>query len=394
MKLCFLILTCIAEDQYANSMMHDSNLTYKVLLHRAPMRHRKLPQVRPNQIHRVYCKSTATTMTNASDAIFSGPITLQDRISKSKPLAAILLDLLVEFIVSHLMKKFPTELYLLSIGVIHRILCYQKRYRVRLAYPWKELWAALISLLKFIVNQEPNLVKKCNIFNLAIQIINIFNLFITYGDTFLATTNSYDELYYELNREEKAFTELHAMGKPECRMCPMTANRLTNNVRALSAVLRFSHMTDCEYKDDVLKLMSSLVNILAIIKHFQNKIKDWLAEQNLSTPSEEQVLEVVRRNYDLTLKLQDSLDHYERYVERPKHIQFFTNMVREVVLDTRKQVYVSLTRPADGGRRRLSPFLGVCSANALTTILFLFLPRQAFARWSKRRSRTRCAAAA
>lgn len=151
-------------------------------------------------------------MTNALDAIFR-PITLQDRISKSKPLAAILLDLLVEFIVSHLMKKFPTELYLLSIGVIHRILCYQKRYRVRLAYPWKELWAALISLLKFIVNQEPNLVKKCNIFNLAIQIINIFNLFITYGDTFLATTNSYDELYYELNREEKAFTELHAMGK-------------------------------------------------------------------------------------------------------------------------------------------------------------------------------------
>lgn len=110
------------------------------------------------------------------------------------------------------MKKFPTEQYLLSIGVIHRILCYQKRYRVRLVYPWKELWAALISLLKFIVNQEPNLVKKCNIFNLAIQIINIFNLFITYGDTFLATTNSYDELYYELNREEKAFTELHAMG--------------------------------------------------------------------------------------------------------------------------------------------------------------------------------------
>lgn len=45
LKLCLLILTCIAEDQYANSMMHDSNLTYKVLLHRAQMRHRKLPQV-------------------------------------------------------------------------------------------------------------------------------------------------------------------------------------------------------------------------------------------------------------------------------------------------------------------------------------------------------------
>ena len=47
----------------------------------------------------------------------------------------------------------------------------------------------------------------------SMQVVNIFNLFITYGDTFLATTNSYDELYYELNREEKVFTELHAMGK-------------------------------------------------------------------------------------------------------------------------------------------------------------------------------------
>lgn len=109
-----------------------------------------------------------------------------------------------------------------------------------------------------------------------------------------------------------------------------------------TAVLRFSLMSDCEYKEDVLKLMNSLVNILAIVKHFQNKIKDWLACQGLSTPTEEQVLEVVRKNYDLTLKLQDSLDHYERYNERPKHVQFFTNMVRDVVIDTRKQVYASI----------------------------------------------------
>lgn len=48
---------------------------------------------------------------------------------------------------------------------------------------------------------------------ICFQVVNIFNLFITYGDTFLATTNSYDELYYELNREEKVFGEIHAMGK-------------------------------------------------------------------------------------------------------------------------------------------------------------------------------------
>lgn len=41
-KLCFLILTCVSEDQYANSLMHDVNLVFKVQLQRLPMRHRKL----------------------------------------------------------------------------------------------------------------------------------------------------------------------------------------------------------------------------------------------------------------------------------------------------------------------------------------------------------------
>lgn len=306
LKLCFLILTCISEDQYANSMMHDANLTFKVLLHRTQMRHRKL--------------------TN-------------ERISKSQPLAATLLDLLVEFIVSHLFKKFPMELYLLCIGIIHRVLCYQKRFRVRLIYPWKELWAALIGLLKFIVYQEQNLVKKCNIFHLSVQVINIFNLFITYGDTFLATTNSYDELYYELNREEKVFSEIHAM------------------------VLRYTTITDCEYKEDVLKLLNSLVNILAIIKHFQIKIKEWLASQNISTPTEEQILEVVRKNYDLTLKLQDSLDHFERYSEKPKHASFFISMVRDVLVDTRKSVYYSIKE----GHTIPNDYLAAAAAAAATT---------------------------
>lgn len=49
-KLCFLILSCIAEDQYANSLMHDANLAFRVQLHRVPMHHRKLQdKVAPTQ---------------------------------------------------------------------------------------------------------------------------------------------------------------------------------------------------------------------------------------------------------------------------------------------------------------------------------------------------------
>ena len=51
------------------------------------------------------------------------------------------------------------------------------------------------------------------------QIVNIFNLFITYGDTFLPNPNSYDELYYEVIRMHQVFDNLYSMGK-----CLVTSN--------------------------------------------------------------------------------------------------------------------------------------------------------------------------
>uniref|UniRef100_A0A1Q3FXX5 Armadillo-like helical domain-containing protein n=1 Tax=Culex tarsalis TaxID=7177 RepID=A0A1Q3FXX5_CULTA len=284
LKLCFIVLTCISEDQYANSMMH--NLTFQVYLNKAHMRHRKLTS---------------------------------DRFSKPQPLAATLLDLLTEFIVTHLLKKFPMEHYLLCIGIIQRIIIYQKRCRIRLMYPWKTVWTAIISMLKFIMCQEQQLVKKMNIFNLLTKVINIFNLFITYGDTFLATTSCYDELYYELNREEKIFSEIQAMA------------------------LRYTAMEANEYKEDAFKVTNSLINILSIVKHFQIKIKEWLIAESLSTPTEEQIMKQIQNNYDLTLKLQDSLDTFERYSEKPHHL-FFSNLVKDVILDTRRIVHNDLMK--------------------------------------------------
>ncbi|XP_046386239.1 armadillo-like helical domain-containing protein 3 [Ischnura elegans] len=283
-KLCFLVLTCIAEDQYANSLMHDANLAFRVTLHRLPMRHRRAPP--PDRAA-----------------------------SPCQPLACALLDLLVEFIMSHMLKRLPMELLLWCLGVGHRLICYQKRSRVRLAgYQWGKLWAAVIALLQFLNANESHLARKMNIFQLALQVVNIFNLFITYGDTFLPSPASYDDLYYELIRCHEVFENVYSMA------------------------LRYSTQ-DGEYKESALKLANSLVNVRAIINHFSPKIGAWLLNQGLSTPTEDQILEVVRSNYDsLTLKLQDSLDQYERYSEKPRHSAFFTAMVRNVVNDTRQNI--------------------------------------------------------
>jgi hypothetical protein len=48
----------------------------------------------------------------------------------------------------------------------------------------------------------------------------------------------------------------------------------------------------------------------------------------VSSLTEQQVLEIVRNNYEsLILKLEDNLDQYDRYAERPYETSFFTTIV-------------------------------------------------------------------
>uniref|UniRef100_A0A4W4HPQ2 Armadillo-like helical domain-containing protein n=1 Tax=Electrophorus electricus TaxID=8005 RepID=A0A4W4HPQ2_ELEEL len=178
-RLCLIILTCIAEDQYADAFLHDDNMNFRVNLHRMPMRHRKKAA---------------------------------DKTIPSRPLVCAVLDLMVEFIVTHMMKEFPMDLYMRCVQIIHKLICYQKKCRIRLHYTWRELWSALINLLKFLLSNETTLLAKHNIFQLALQVVSLFNMFITYGDTFLPTPSSYDELYYEIVRMHQVFDNLYCMG--------------------------------------------------------------------------------------------------------------------------------------------------------------------------------------
>merc|ERR1711953_873243 len=178
--LAFSILTLIAEDQYANTFIHDSSVQFRLRLHRAPLRHRPIKSQDINTI-------PASTF------------------------AAWILELCSEFIVSHLMKSFPIDLHVLSLGIIHRLLIYQKRTKCRLDYDWRTLWETLIHLLRFITTNENSLIRQFShqkINKIIVSALIIINTFITYGDIILQTTVKYDELYYELIRLKSVFDQI------------------------------------------------------------------------------------------------------------------------------------------------------------------------------------------
>uniref|UniRef100_A0A8C9TIG0 Armadillo like helical domain containing 3 n=1 Tax=Scleropages formosus TaxID=113540 RepID=A0A8C9TIG0_SCLFO len=286
-RLCLIILTCIAEDQYANAFLHDDNMNFRVNLHR---------MVRMEQVLSAGTSLHVQWSEPYSHALF------------------FLTDLMVEFIVSHMMKDFPMDLYMRCVHVIHKLICYQKKCRVRLHYTWQDLWSALINLLKFLLSNETTLLSKHNIFPLMLLVVNLFNMFITYGDTFLPTPSSYDALYYEIVRMHQVFDNLYCM------------------------VLRVSTNAG-QWKESASKVTQALVNVRAIINHFNPKIESYAAVNHISQLSEDQVLEVVRSNYDtLTLKLQDGLDQYERYSEQPKEVTFFKDLARSISLNVRRNV--------------------------------------------------------
>lgn len=114
------------------------------------------------------------------------------------------------------------------------------------------MFTALISLLKFLQNCESQLGKHRDLFQLASKVINIFNLFITFGDTFLRTPEAYDEIFYETVRCHHVFDSLYAFG----RKILVDFERIDEVYLAC----RYAN-NDNEFKESALKLMVNLTNI-------------------------------------------------------------------------------------------------------------------------------------
>ncbi|VDP74314.1 unnamed protein product [Echinostoma caproni] len=124
-----------------------------------------------------------------------------------------------------------------------------------------------------------------------VEVLEVFNMCILQGDSFLQSAGVYDDLYYELIRMHNLFQNLHEHGE---------------------------HW------------------LWSIVNHFNAKIAAFESANGLTSVTENQVLAVVRENYDsLTLRVHEDLDVPDSYVEEEDHLLFDT-LVETVLKQTRK----------------------------------------------------------
>lgn len=283
-RICFIILTSIIEDQFANSMMHDKNNgLINCRIHRSKLRHR----------------------TNQN---------LEESTKQNRPIAYSILDLMIEFLFSNLrLKQFPIDLYVFSNNIILKHLCYLIKFEIRNDYQWSDLWHSLFCLLRFLtVNYDKLDVLKIKRRNrmllLANNIVNLFNLFIIFGDTFLYTPSDYDNLYYELLRNHDLFNNL------------------------IKLVRHHSQSKNRDEKEAALKVLDSIDNIESIINHFIGKLNE--INKTDCPLTKDEISDLLRNNYDtLNIKIKDGLDIYENYQQ--DKLLFKKKLLKKIIEHTR-----------------------------------------------------------
>ncbi|CAH8572149.1 unnamed protein product [Heterobilharzia americana] len=232
----------------------------------------------------------------------------------SRPIAMAILDLLIEFAHGHLMKKLPHRLYRLCLIICQNLLCYQRAHKIRLEFDWKSLWTVILSLLKFVLNLDDNNLALPDALKLIEKALQIFNFFILHGDGFLQSADIYDNLYYELIR-------MHLLVENLYEYC-----------------LQHSTSSVTEVKEIASTVVLQLSTLRAIVNHFNAKISAFSTLNNVTSLTENQVLEIVRENYDsLTLRYLENLDIVEEYMcHDDEDLLMFHNIVESITKQIRK----------------------------------------------------------
>lgn len=233
-------------------------------------------------------------------------------VTKSKrSVFCAVLDNMLLFIKHNIRKKLDLISYRLAFSVMHRVLAFFSKHKIRLDYHWIELWPTLTSVLHFTTLRLEDLQVREEFISYLTSFIGIFNMCVTHGETFLSDTKSYDSLYYEIMRATTDFIKLSDY-----------VNRRVKP-RGSGGKDRSPTLTVHEFH-----------NIKLICDHFKPALDEWQAAKNVKFPTPEQVMAIINENYaTLDLKPVDKLDLYVSFSEIPSEMGFFRQLLRVTVID-------------------------------------------------------------
>ena len=120
-------------------------------------------------------------------------------ITSLRPSACHILDITIDTINHNLRRRLDLDLYIACIHLIHRIICCLLQNHTRLTYHWSLLWQSLISLVRFLTTYSSGFTaQSSDIYTLLTPLIKVIALSITFGNSFLPTPATYDDLIYKL----------------------------------------------------------------------------------------------------------------------------------------------------------------------------------------------------
>ncbi|SLM33406.1 Domain of unknown function DUF1741 [Lasallia pustulata] len=147
----------------------------------------------------VLCKSVCSEENKISVRLCRQRPPFLPLIAGERPVAAFMLDIVVDAINHNLRRRLDIDLYMSCIHVIQRLLVYSIHTQTRLPYHWSLLWQTLHSLLRFLTTYASDLITQNSSINLLITpLINTITLAVSSGDAFLPNSASYDDLVYKL----------------------------------------------------------------------------------------------------------------------------------------------------------------------------------------------------
>ncbi|GAN07519.1 conserved hypothetical protein [Mucor ambiguus] len=229
----------------------------------------------------------------------------------SRSLFCAILDDMLLFIRHNIRKKLDLTSYKLAFSIMHRILSFVSKHKIKLNYHWVELWPSLTSTLHFTAQRLEEL-----------QFKEEFPLFL--ASTPRVTIAFTMKLLEQQLISSSCQTMVRMTSTYLYSACPNSFIPVNQSVNIKArAGERTPSITQNEFS-----------NIKLICNHFKPALDEWQAAKNIKFPTPEQVMAIISENYaTLELKPMDKLDLYVAFNEIPTEMGFFRQVLRVVVID-------------------------------------------------------------